>query len=158
MTTEHSLTDIFKRRAPAAQATGSKRTVNWTPLLALCTGHYKSAHRESQQRESSVELWQAYTQASMTQSASNGDKRLADLRAALNHLDTKYNRSSHQRQFHDAFIASCIRNVGVCAPAPAPAPALTRLSFRRFTGTSTARTTSAFCVKTAGRSVAKRCL
>jgi len=110
------LTDIFKRRPAAQAATGAKRTVNWSPLLTLCTGHYQAAHRESQQRDSSVELWQSYTQASMTQSASNGDKRLAHLRAALNHLDTKYNRSTHQRQFHDAFIASCIRNVSSACP------------------------------------------
>lgn len=152
------LTDIFKRRAPEAQATGAKRTVNWAPLLTLCTGHYKEAHRESQQRDSSVELWQAYTQASMTQSASNGDKRLANLRGALNHLDTKYNRSTHQRQFHDAFIASCIRNVGVVrAPAPQRGHRSHARPRRRFTATSTAPTTSVSCARTAGRNVGRRC-
>ena len=105
------LTDLFKRREAAAGPAPSTHTVDWSPLLNLCAGHYRAAHRAEVQRDSTVELWQAYTQASMSQAASNGDKRLHDLRAALAHLDTKYNRSTHQRQFHDAFIASCIRNV-----------------------------------------------
>lgn len=108
------LTDLFKRREEATGGAPSTQTVDWSPLLTLCAGHYRAAHRAEVQRESTVELWQAYTQASMSQAASNGDKRLRDLRAALTHLDAKYNRSTHQRQFHDAFIASCIRNVSWC--------------------------------------------
>ena len=37
------LTDIFKRRAPEAQATGAKRTVNWTAASELSTDCAKTA-------------------------------------------------------------------------------------------------------------------
>lgn len=139
------LTDLFKRRQKAEGPAPSTQTVDWSPLINLCAGHYRAEHRAELQRDTSAELWQAYTQASIAQNASNGDKRLHDLREALCHLDKKYNRSAHQRSFHDAFIASCIRNAR---------PKLSSKLFvlrhdvcwraRRSTRTSTARTTCAF--------------
>lgn len=117
-TQEKCLSRIFKSSGRGTTVTGEDlresvdtNIVDWAPVAEALIGFYKRRNKKRKRSNEVVPLWQAYTQEHVEKQRTGGDQRLLDLRNALSHLDTKYCRSTHQRQFHDAFIASCIRNI-----------------------------------------------
>lgn len=125
MTVQHTgikrLDDIVQRettagRSDAASSTDEALThrnkiIDWSAVVDVMTGFFKRQEAKVANNSKPVALWKSYTKDHMLARQSTGDQRLAILRDALSFLDTKYCRSKHQRMFHDAFIASCIRNI-----------------------------------------------
>lgn len=112
------LDDIIKRKQSTNvddttnEQTGHRnKIIDWGAVVDVMTGFYKRQESKLASKNKPVPLWQSYTKDHMEAQNSTGDSRLAALRGALAHLDIKYCRSKHQRLFHDAFIASCIRNI-----------------------------------------------
>jgi hypothetical protein len=85
----------------------------WTDL----SEHVKSHYAEVQQREHAKfnipRTWEYFDPNRFTtEGCSGGDQRLRELRRALRFFDeTGTKRSKHQRMFHEAFIASCVRHI-----------------------------------------------
>jgi len=92
-------------------ATHRSKIIDWEAVIDVMTGFYKRQESKLANKNKPVPLWQSYTKDHMAAQNSTGDSRLEALRGALAHLDIKFCRSKHQRLFHDAFIASCIRNI-----------------------------------------------
>lgn len=117
ITQSKKLSNIFKSRSRGTVSQGDvacqidTHVVDWVPVAEVLVGYYSRQNKKRKRTNQIVPLWQAYTQEHVEKQRTGGDQRLADLREALAHLDIKYCRSTHQRQFHDAFIASCIRNI-----------------------------------------------
>lgn len=114
------LNDIIKRKNNTTQsdetnvdndANHRNKIIDWSAVVDVMTGFYKRQESKLAKKNCPVPLWQSYTKDHMEAKNSTGDSRLVALRGALAHLDIKYCRSKHQRLFHDAFIASCIRNI-----------------------------------------------
>mgnify|MGYP001289592586 CR=1 FL=1 len=87
------------------------KIIDWGAVIDVMVGFYKRQESKLASKNKPIPLWKSYTKDHMEAQNSTGDSRLAALRGALAHLDIKYCRSKHQRLFHDAFIASCIRNI-----------------------------------------------
>jgi len=85
--------------------------VDWQPLVSFAEAHYKTLATQASAANTVLPVWQCYTQEHTELQRSCGDGRLADLKSALEVVDRTYPRSVHQREFHDAFTASCIRNI-----------------------------------------------
>lgn len=92
-------------------ASHRNKIIDWSAVIDVMTGFFKRQESKLAKKHKPIPLWQSYTKNHMDAKNSTGDQRLELLRGALAHLDTKYCRSKHQRLFHDAFIASCIRNI-----------------------------------------------
>lgn len=114
------LDDIIKRKESHGDggstdfddnSTHRNKIIDWSAVVDVMTGFYKRQESKLASKNKPVPLWKSYTKGHMEAQNSTGDSRLAALRGALAHLDQKYCRSKHQRLFHDAFIASCIRNI-----------------------------------------------
>jgi hypothetical protein len=87
----------------------SKR-VNHAPLFAAYDAHC-TARRNAQAQLSEVHnSLEAFLHGFTTDKASNGFKRMQLCRDALEAIDRRgYQRSFHQRLFHDNFIRACAR-------------------------------------------------
>ncbi len=84
----------------------------FVPYLRDLETRYEEAFRRKKSSYESVPQIHEYYMESGRQkflTHSNGDERLANLRQALNRLDTLgYMRSNHQREFHEVFISACL--------------------------------------------------
>lgn len=102
---------IVDANSAAEEGSPKSAYVNWLPVVTLAAAHYKAEGVKAAAANAVLPVWECYTQEHTELQRSSGDGRLAALRDALSHMDTEYPRSVHQRQFHDAFTASCIRNI-----------------------------------------------
>ena len=86
--------------------------VRWIDVGEYVLRHYKDLRDREQTKRIVPELWECFDVS--RREASNGDRRISELRAALQYLDDypdKWVRSPQQKQFHEAFHAACIKNV-----------------------------------------------
>ena len=86
---------------------------SWINMCESLDEYYTDKYKVEKAKANVPPTWSYYNPARFTTSGSRGgDDRLRSLRAALKFYDANgTKRSKHQVQFHDAFIASCIRHI-----------------------------------------------
>lgn len=112
--TEKKLTDIFsstKRFGKECERFDDTDKVDWVPLIKDLLEIYKTKHKQNLAAAHLIPIWKQYTKEFCTTQKSGGDQRLQDLYNQLSFYDKKYQRSQQQCVFHQAFIASCLRNI-----------------------------------------------
>ena len=89
--------------------------VTWRDLTSHLTSYFTEIYHEEKAKLDVPRRHTYFNPSRFTAAGtSGGDQRLRDLRQALQYLDDypdKWRRSRQQKQFHEAFIAACIRNV-----------------------------------------------
>jgi len=111
---KQKLVDIFGRTGRAQitrQDEAEFNRIDWRNLIADTLGIYKERHKKKLEQSHMIPIWKQYTREFISSTKVGGDKRLADLNNCLNWFDSKYQRSTHQIEFHKAFMASCLRNI-----------------------------------------------
>jgi hypothetical protein len=103
--------DLSHKVSSSACGEADSAHVDWQPLVSFAEAHYKTLAAQASAANTVLPVWQCYTQEHTELQRSSGDGRLADLKSALELVDRTFPRSIHQREFHDAFTASCIRNI-----------------------------------------------
>ena len=74
--------------------------------------HYEKKWKIRQEQKIIPKRYYLYTSKYLESRPSEADQLLLDLRGALSHFDKiGYQRSAHQREFHESFIAACIRHI-----------------------------------------------
>ena len=86
---------------------------SWIHMCESLDEYYTDQYEKEKAKANVPPTWQYYNPARFTTNGSQGgDQRLRTLRSALKFYDANgTKRSKHQVQFHDAFIAACIRNI-----------------------------------------------
>lgn len=89
--------------------------VMWQDLTNHLTDYYTKLFKEERAKRVIPKRYEYFHPSKYSAGVNTGgDQRLRDLRKALHYLDEypdKWRRSKQQKQFHEAFIAACIRNV-----------------------------------------------
>ena len=94
-----------------------RRTIydNIFSLISWCRAlgaHYEKEHKKKLALQIIPRKFRLYTQEYLDSRPSEADQLLLDLRGALSYFDQHgYQRSAHQRKFHESMIAACIRYV-----------------------------------------------
>lgn len=112
--TEKKLTDIFsstKRFGSEVDRFDESEKVDWIPLMNDVLEIYKKEYKQKLADSHLIPIWKKYTKEFSLTTKIGGDQRLQKLYDQLAFYDTKYQRSQQQIVFHQAFIASCLRNI-----------------------------------------------
>ena len=95
------------------EASAGVDVTSWINICESLEEYYTDRYRVEKAKSNVPPTWSYFNPARFTTSGSRGgDQRLSSLRAALKFYDANgTKRSKHQVQFHDAFIAACIRHI-----------------------------------------------
>jgi hypothetical protein len=86
--------------------------LNLSPWCKALGTHYEKVHQKALRRQIIPQRYKLYTQEYLAARPSHADRLLRKLRETLNFFDgIGYQRSVHQREFHESFIAACIRHI-----------------------------------------------
>lgn len=91
------------------------QVISWLDIGEHLVRYYGDKNRKEQVKHRIPERWTYFGPDRYSATAtSGGDQRLRALRDGLQYMDDypdKFKRSRQQKQFHEAFIAACSRNI-----------------------------------------------